>query len=149
MGKMSEETRVLKEPGEHAGNEDEGSCEECGAILGDWSQDTQDQQQPGMDEETVVLKEPGEMPDFGYADEGCEGCDAPPGVPCDPECPVSGAEHPQHEATAFDKFMPGIRLNESRNVVKREELDESAAKRGLAQNYQERPLGKIRYGVKR
>ena len=108
-----------------------------------------------MSEETRVLKEPGE-PAHGD-DEGCRMCGAGAGEMCDIDC-QKGADEPYeyHDEPvpaqaegAFGKFMSGIELNESRNVVKHERLDEAAAKRSLARNYQERPLGKIRMGAKR
>lgn len=93
------------------------------------------------------------------ADGGCPQCASPPGSPHDPGCPENPLGGPAmvdpdryregvvREDAGFDKFMDRIILQErgARTVAGKE----NNPSRLIAGKYQERPLGRIRYGVKR
>lgn len=88
-------------------------------------------------------------------DASCPICGAPHGEQHDPGCPEEDKHEPDpdrfresaHENVGFDKFMNRIILQERR--TQKVDGKENNPQRLIAGNYQERPLGRIRYGVKR
>jgi hypothetical protein len=86
------------------------------------------------------------------SEEGCAECGAPLGTPCADGCPSASAD--RHEADPdryregvdamdFDKFMDATLLKETRQAT--HDVKEVSPQRRLARNYQEHPLGKIRF----
>ena len=120
------------------------SCMKCGA---------------GPDEECECTPDmPDMMPEELDDDPGgpCPECGAFPPAPCDPNCPnatVPSGPDPDRfregvqENAGFDKFMDRIVLQERRGT--KVDGKENNPARLIAGKYQERPLGRIRYGVKR
>ena len=88
-------------------------------------------------------------------DSSCPECAAPLGAPHDPGCPMDDSAEPDpdrfregvQEGAGFDKFMDRIVLQERR--TQKVDGKENNPARMIAGNYQERPLGRTRYGVKR
>jgi len=90
-------------------------------------------------------------------DSSCLECGAPLGAKHDPGCPMDddspdpdryreGVE-PVQENAGFDKFMDRIVMQEGR--ARTVSGKENNPARLIAGKYQERPLGRIRYGVKK
>lgn len=81
-------------------------------------------------------------------DSDCPECGAPAGSPCDPRCPNAEGSEPDRydEGVSFDRFMDRILTEERGQRIMRTVDDSPQRKRQAAR--QERPLGRIRMGVK-
>lgn len=129
-------------------------CDNCDGYIGDPDNSMKDcncgtpSDDPADHKPTCPVQEELE-------DSPCPECGAPSGEAHDPSCPNAVVPGPDpdrfregvRENAGFDKFMDRIVLQErgARTVSGKE----NNPSRLIAGKYQERPLGRIRYGVKR